>query len=148
MRPSTPDDLPAFRRFTASERARFAGGPGEGYDAWRRFAVHLGHWRIRGCGMWIVEHREDGGPVGQVSLWNPDGWVAPEVVLDADFEGLGYAREAAVAARTYAFETLGWPAVFSVIHPDNARSIALARRLGAVEDRDATTPDGQPVIVV
>lgn len=150
LRPVTPDDLSAFARFMASDRARFVGGPSKGYDAWRRFAVHLGHWRIRGYGMWIVERREDGAAVGQVGPWNPDGWVAPEVgwwLLDAAFEGHGYAREAAIAARAHAFDTLGWPAVYSVIAPDNARSIALARRLGAVEDREATTPDGQPVIV-
>ncbi len=150
MRPITPDDLPAFCRFMASDRARFVGGPCEGHDAWRRFAVHLGHWRIRGYGMWTVKRRDDGMAVGQVGLWNPDGWVAPEVgwwIFEGAFEGRGYAREAAVAARAHAFDTLHWPTVFSVIDPGNARSIALARRLGAAEDRHAKTPDGTPVIV-
>lgn len=150
MRPITPDDLATFCKFMASDRARFVGGPCECYDAWRRFAVHLGHWQIRGYGMWIVERRADGVAVGQVGLWNPDGWVAPEVgwwIFDNAFEGQGYAREAAVAARAHAFDTLRWPAVFSVIDPGNARSIALARRLGAAEDRHAKTPDGTPVIV-
>ena len=68
-------------------------------------------------------------------------------ILREAFEGRGYARDAEVAARGHAFETLRWPAVFSVIEPGDARSIALARRLGAVEDRLAGTPDGTPVIV-
>ena len=48
--------------------------------------------------------------------------------------------EAAVAARRYAYDTLGWTRPVSYIHPDNARSIALAERLGCVRDPNAACP--------
>ena len=46
-------------------------------------------------------------------------------------EGRGLALEAAVAVRSYAYASLGWPTVISLISPGNERSIALATRLGA-----------------
>ena len=47
---------------------------------------------------------------------------------------------AAEAARTHVFETLGWDTAVSYIDPQNARSIALAERLGAVRDDSAARP--------
>ncbi len=44
--------------------------------------------------------------------------------------GKGYATEAVCAVRDYAFETLGWDEVISVISPANPRSIAVALRVG------------------
>ncbi len=46
-------------------------------------------------------------------------------------EGKGFAHEAALAARAYAYGTLGWTTAISLIRIGNARSEALARRLGA-----------------
>ena len=45
-------------------------------------------------------------------------------------EGRGIAREAAVAARAYAYGRLGWQTAVSMIDPANTRSIRLAERLG------------------
>jgi RimJ/RimL family protein N-acetyltransferase len=42
--------------------------------------------------------------------------------------------------RAHAFRDLGWTTAVSYIDPDNARSIALAERLGAVRDRGARQP--------
>ena len=58
----------------------------------------------------------------------------------AEAEGRGYAREAAEAARGFAFGRLGWTSVVSYVDPDNVRSVRLAGRLGA--RRDAATVDG------
>ena len=49
-------------------------------------------------------------------------------------EGKGFAYEAALAVRKFAYETLGWNTVVSTIEKNNARSIALAVRLGAKFD--------------
>ena len=53
-----------------------------------------------------------------------------------DAEGRGIAFEAALVARRYAYETLGWSTAISLIAPSNARSAALAERLGAAYERD------------
>ena len=73
---------------------------------------------------------EGHAPLGLVGLWFPEGWHEPEIgwILFEGAEGRGIAREAAEAARAHAYGTLGWTTAVSVIHPGNARSIALADR--------------------
>jgi RimJ/RimL family protein N-acetyltransferase len=70
------------------------------------------------------------------------GWVILE-----GFEGKGYAFEAAKLARAYAFETLKFETLVSYIDPDNARSIRLAEKLGAVRDDKAARPEGDGCLV-
>ena len=63
-------------------------------------------------------------------------------------EGKGFAFEAARAARRYAYQIAGWRAAFSVIAPDNLRSIRLAERLGATVDREVGADDADgPALV-
>ena len=48
-------------------------------DSWRHMAMLLGHWRLRGYGMWAVEH--EGRCVGRIGLHFPEGWPDLEVVV-------------------------------------------------------------------
>jgi RimJ/RimL family protein N-acetyltransferase len=149
LRAPTPADFDAYAAFRATERARFVGGVLERADAWRTYAFGLGHWHLRGYGMWAVEERATGTWLGHVGLWFPEGWIAREVgwmLAEPAFEGRGFAREAAEAARRHAYRVLGWQEVFSVIHPENARSLALARRLGAALGREVVH-DGARLLV-
>ena len=57
-------------------------------------------------------------------------------LLDANGEGKGYASEAALAARAYAAAHFGMPQLMSYLAPANARSIAMAKRLGATYERE------------
>lgn len=64
----------------------------------------------------------------------PEGWPGTEIgwmFLRLTW-GNGYAGEAAVAATDWAFATLGWTKVIHIIHPENAASQAVAKRLGSV----------------
>jgi ribosomal-protein-alanine N-acetyltransferase len=143
-------DFDAFAAFFTTERSRFVGGPRSRGLSWRSFAAVIGHWHLRGYGMWSLEARDGGGWIGMVGLWYPEDWIAREIgwwIGDPAAEGRGLAREAALAARAHAYDALGWTEAFSVIDPDNARSIALATRLGCTLDRSAVTEDGQPVLV-
>jgi RimJ/RimL family protein N-acetyltransferase len=107
-------------------------GPLSREDAWRQLAMLIGHWHLRGFGMWAVEERVTGAFVGRVGLHYPEGWPDRELAwaLARPFWGRGYAYEAASAALTFAFQTLSWPRVVSLIDPANIRSIRLAERLG------------------
>ena len=100
--------------------------------AWRSIATYLGHWQLRGYGFWALEEKATGRLVGRAGLWNPEGWPGIEVgwLLARDVWGRGYATEAARAALDFAFDRLDAAHVVSVIHPENARSIRVAERLG------------------
>lgn len=150
LRAPCVDDFEAAAAFLASDRTRYIGGPRSRLEAWRALACSIGHWGLRGYGMWGVEVTATGTYVGQVGLDNPEGWIAREIawwIALPELEGRGYAFEAALAARRYAFETAGWREAFSVIHPENRRSIRLAERLGAVLDHADIVPETEPVLV-
>lgn len=125
-------DFAEFAAFYGTERSRFIGGPLTRETAWRGLATHLGHWALRGYGFWAVEERSTGQFCGHVGLWFPEGWYAPEIgwVMMPNSEGKGIAHEAAIAARAYAYGTLGWKTAVSMIDPANIRSIRLAERMG------------------
>lgn len=140
-------DWPHWQSFRASDRARFiGGGPGQKPGAsWRAFGHVIGHWSMRGFGMFVFCLRDQPDlPLGLTGPWFPDGWPERELgwtVWSAAAEGRGYVSEAARAARAHAMGTLGWQTAVSYIDPANARSIALAERLGARLDPSAATPD-------
>lgn len=132
LREYRQSDFEEFSDFYSTERSRFIGGPLTREMAWRGLATHLGHWALRGYGFWAVEEKATGAFCGHVGLWHPEGWYEPEVgwVMMDHAEGRGVAYETAVAARAYAYGTLGWPTAVSMIDPANTRSIRLAERLG------------------
>jgi len=63
------------------------------------------------------------------------------MMFDPSTEGRGIAYEAAKAAIAHAFDGLNWRTAVSYIHPENQRSIALAKKLGAILDHHAKVPD-------
>jgi RimJ/RimL family protein N-acetyltransferase len=115
-----------------AEGMRYVGGVLDRGQSWRRLALHAGHWVLRGYGNWAVERREDGELLGRAGLWQPEGWPGLEVgwQLARPAWGHGYATEAGRAAMEWAWAELAAPRLVSVIHPDNARSIRVAERLG------------------
>lgn len=135
-------DWPGARDFYMSDRSVMAGGGITMGLAWRQFAAIIGHWDIRGFGLWAVTLKGDDTCLGLVGQWCPEDWPENELgwVMFAEAEGKSIAYEAARATRAYAFDTLGWTTAVSYIDTNNARSIALAERLGCTLDPDATQP--------
>jgi RimJ/RimL family protein N-acetyltransferase len=93
-----------------------------------------------GHGLWLVSDRTSGEPRGQVGLvmQDVDGRREAEVgyLVHRPFWRQGLATEAACATRDWAFATLGWPRVISLIRPENQPSRGVAEKLGmAVEKR-------------
>lgn len=151
MRAPENRDLKAQAAFYASERSHFVGGPKPLGGAWHSLTFMLGHWHMRGFGMWVVADKLTKVAVGMVGHYFPVGWAERELgwhIWDKQYEGKGYAYEATIAARNYAYLTLGWKTQVSYVSSDNTRSITLAERLGAKLDHDAATPDiDDPVLV-
>jgi len=103
-------------------------------------AMLVGHWELRGFGMWAVQELTTADLVGRVGFYYPEGWPDHEIAwaLARPFWGRGYATEAASAALGKAFGPLGWPRVVSLIDPANTRSVRLALRLGERFEGEAT----------
>ncbi|GAA2028322.1 GNAT family N-acetyltransferase [Catenulispora yoronensis] len=108
--PPTPDAL----------RARYArqaaGGPADGSQEWHN---------------WIVRRAEDGVAVGTVQATVVDAGRAADVawVVGAEFQGRGYAAEAAGGMVAWLREH-GVAEVRAHIHPDHAASARVAGRVG------------------
>lgn len=119
---------PEVTRFITAD-----GNPKDREVAWRTMAGILGHWTLRGFGMWALEEKAGGAFVGYAGALYPEGWPEREIgwTLTQAQWGKGYAREAARAAMDFARDTLHWPRVIHVIHPDNVRSAAVAAHLGS-----------------
>ncbi len=151
LRAPQASDWPVWRDFAASERARYIGGPHVAPGtAWRAFGHVIGHWVLRGFGLFVFCDKGSGIPLGMSGPWYPDGWPEREIgwtVWEAGAEGKGFAHEAATAARNFAYDILGWDTAVSYIDPLNDRSIALAERLGARRDDGAAHPGDKPCLV-
>ena len=103
-------------------------------DSWRSMAGFLGHWALRGYGMWALEEKTTGMLVGRAGFLNPEGWPGFELgwTLGRPYWGHGFATEAAKRALEYAFEILAQPRVISLIRPANTPSMRVAERIGEV----------------
>jgi len=145
LRVPVPSDMAPWMAFLVSPRGTWhGGGPEHGPGrAWRIIATLIGHWSIHGFGIFIAEDRTTGRPLAAVGAFFPANWPERElgwsVWAQAD-EGRGYAAEAATEILRHCAHDLGWSPLLSYIDPENARSVALAERLGAVREPGTPTP--------
>jgi RimJ/RimL family protein N-acetyltransferase len=152
LRRPVPADWDAYRDFMMSERSHLFGSHGDLGRTFRSFAAWLGHWEIRGFGLFAAEDRASGATVAMAGPWAPPDWPEREVgwmVLDGAAEGKGYAFEAAQAALGHVWGALRWDTVVSYIDATNERSVRLAERLGARLDAQAEGPEalGKTILV-
>ena len=127
-----------FRDFTAMladpEVMKYIGQgvPVPREDAWKWMATYVGHWQLRGYGLWAVEEKATQTFIGRIGLFYPEGWPGLEVgwMLVRTSWGRGYALEGAKAAMNIAFNHLKAEKIISLIHPKNEKSIKLAEKLG------------------
>ena len=134
LRPPSADDLDGWAKFSADEKVMaHLGGTKSRSEAWRDLCTMAGAWNVRGFAMFSMILRESGDWIGRTGPWQPEDWPGQEVGwgIRSEFEGKGYAHEAATASLDYVFDVLRWENVMHCIAPDNHGSAALAERLGS-----------------
>jgi RimJ/RimL family protein N-acetyltransferase len=148
LRAPTEADFPAFAQLMMSERAQYMGGPFNDWGAWGMLCHDMIGWSLFGHGGLMIDRREDGICVGQVSI--NYGPLFPErelgwMLYDGS-EGRGYATEAADAYRNWAFATLKLDTLVSYMDPANVASAAVAERLGGHLDPNAPRQDAEDLV--
>jgi RimJ/RimL family protein N-acetyltransferase len=148
LRPMRFEDWPAYADMMTSQRARFMGGPFSQAVAWGMFCSDHAQWDLFGCGALMIDEQLVTRCVGQVGI--NAGPLFPEFELGwfvyPEFEGRGYAREAAEALLYWARDVRKVPSLVSYVDPDNARSAGLALRLGASLDPQARRPAPEDLV--
>ena len=116
-------------------------------------------WAYDGLGSWAVVQKSDDSLLGHISLgpaartyWMvfPEDANSPYVrwevdlacVLDEQYWGRGYEREASEAMIEYAFRRMKLSRIVNHVDADDTRSISLAKSLGFTIDRNLHPPYG------
>ena len=121
-------DWPGFAEVMTSDRAKYTGGPFSLENAWGSFCHGIAEWQLFGVGNLSIELRETGNCIGQIEINQGSLFPEPELgwQLLAGAEGNGFAFEAAVAMRDWAFRERKLKTLLRCIDPNNSRSVRLA----------------------
>lgn len=119
--PKTRDELEEWIRFVVGGRSQ------DGDERW--------------CN-WVVRRRADGRAIGTAQATILGGEATLAWVIGSDFQGHGFAKEAATAVAGW-IQAQGVARLRAAIHPEHAASGGVARSIGLepTEDRD----DGEVV---
>lgn len=100
----------------------------EGYIANGPVASYARH----GFGLWCVERREDGAPIGLCGLLQRDYLDAPDIgyAFLERYQGQGYASEVTAATMVHAREKFGHQRIYASVVTSNAASIRVLQKLG------------------
>lgn len=128
---------PGWLRFIGDKGVRTLEGA-------RHYIAHgpMAMYARRGFGLWMVERKPDGEPLGVCGLIKRDSLDD----VDIGFAFLerhgshGYAWEAASACLNHARDVLHLPRVVAIVLPDNQTSIRLLLRLGLQYERTLKLP--------
>jgi RimJ/RimL family protein N-acetyltransferase len=135
LREMTQADYPALAAIMRDEQTMYAyEGPFSVTETMEWLDKQIKRYQADKFGLWAVELQAIGEMIGQTGVtWQDlDGRQVPEIgyLFNRAYWGHGYATEAAIACREYAFTTLGLQEVYSIIRDTNLASINVAIRNG------------------
>jgi RimJ/RimL family protein N-acetyltransferase len=151
------EDLDAYASLWADPVVtRFIGGkPRSREESWNRILRYAGMWQLVGYGLWAVEDRATGELVGEAGFHEMKRDIVPA------FEGTpeaGWVFAPAVHGRGFASEVVGrmhdWAKTrpefgrtVCIIAPENAASLALARKFD-YREQTRTTYHGDATVLL
>jgi [ribosomal protein S5]-alanine N-acetyltransferase len=135
LREMTEADLPALSAILQDAQTMYAyEGAFSDTETWEWLERQIARYQTDGFGLWAVVLRASGEMIGQAGItWQQvEGERMPEIgyLINRACWHKGYAIEAAAACKRYAFDTLGFAEVFSIIRDTNVASINVALRNG------------------
>lgn len=153
LRPPVPEDAEVLAPMYADPDVMRYLGDGRTLareDTERSVHRMIEGWRADGFGLFTTVRKEDETVIGRIGLivWNPETWQLTRAngdgptelevgyTLGRPFWGLGYATEAAAAARDFALERLGARRLIALIIHGNDASENVARKLGFEYERE------------
>ena len=94
--------------------------------------IYLKSYTENGFGAWVVTLKDSGEPIGTCGLFKRAYLPIPDIgyALLPEFEGKGYAREAAEGALAYTRDVLGKKELMGIVSEINHRSFQLLEKLG------------------
>jgi RimJ/RimL family protein N-acetyltransferase len=107
-------------------------------QAWNTLAASVGHWSMRGYGMFCAFEKVSGEFIGTMGLWNPPTRPEPEFtcLLRPKYWGGRYGVEGGRRFIELVQRELGWSTLACVIRKGNEKSVRGLVRLGAKYERD------------
>jgi RimJ/RimL family protein N-acetyltransferase len=134
LRPMLETDLDALLLIFTDPRvmAAFDHPPFTRQQMQRWLQRNLDHQDKFGYGLFSVILKETGALIGDCGLEQMEDLGAAELGYDfrSEFWNQGYATEAAIAVRDYAFDVLGLPQLISLIRVGNLASRRVAEKVG------------------
>ena len=100
----------------------------------------------RGYGLFAVENKVSGEPVGFCGIVHPAGQPEPEIkyAVRRMCRGQGLAREAAAGLLDHAGKRFGLTHIIATVAPDNLASVTILKKLGMQLVRSYTDSLGYP----
>ena len=136
LRRVTLDDAPfVYELVTDPDWLRFIGDRGVKtvVDAAAYLArAYLPHYERHGFGLYVVEPRGNGGPLGLCGLLKRDTLEHPDIgfAFLPHARGTGSATEAARVVLAHAHDVLGFRRVIAIANPENAGSRRVLTKIG------------------
>ena len=136
----TREDAPFYRQMmNEPDYHRFIADRGIRSDADAASYIEdktLAHFKKHGVGLWLVEERETGEPLGACGLVVREELDYPDLgyAFCEKNRGQGYALEAAQAVLDHVRKNMSHDSLCAITHLENARSARLLMKLGFVAE--------------
>lgn len=142
-----PDAIVLAGLWSDPRVTRYMGGPRDFQKVRLELEAESRAGVVHATGWWPVAEKASGRVIGDCGLIekNVDGREEIELVyvFASDAWGKGYATEAALALRDYAFCRLGLLRIVALIDPENHASARVAEKIGMQFERETRRPSGK-----